>query len=120
MERGKRKQFNSHGRAQRFSPDKAAVDVQTATAVSPDTPNVLKAMMKLEEAKTRTKTSNKVALEVEQEKDDDEKTVEELKRRKFGKVVRSDSCVEKDFILGPRKTKDVVSTTVPSKGKTYM
>ncbi len=54
-------------------------DVSTAT-VNPDTPNVLQAMMKLEQANARAKNANKVALEVEKEKDAAEKTVEELKR----------------------------------------
>jgi hypothetical protein len=36
--------------------------------VNPDTPNVLQAMMKLEQSKARAKTVNKVALEVEKEK----------------------------------------------------
>jgi hypothetical protein len=37
--------------------------------VNPDTPNVLQAMMKLEQVKPRAKTTNKVALETEKEKD---------------------------------------------------
>ncbi len=37
-------------------------------------------MMKVEKAKARAKTANKVALEEEKEKDATEKTVEELKR----------------------------------------
>jgi hypothetical protein len=38
-------------------------------------------MMKLEQAKARAKTVNKVALEAEKEKDAAEKAVEELKRQ---------------------------------------
>ncbi len=38
-------------------------------------------MMKLEQTKNRAKTSNKVALETEKEKDATEKTVEELKHQ---------------------------------------
>ncbi len=38
-------------------------------------------MMKLEQAKARAKTANKVALEAEKEKDAVEKSVEELKRQ---------------------------------------
>jgi hypothetical protein len=49
--------------------------------VDPDTPNVLQAMMKLEQTKTHSKNGNKVALETEKEKDTAEKTVEELKRQ---------------------------------------
>ena len=49
--------------------------------MSPDTPNVLKAMMQLEQAKTPSKAANNVALEAEKEKDDDEKAVDELTRQ---------------------------------------
>ena len=44
---------------------KASPDVQTDDVVSPDTPNVLPTMMQLEQVKIRTKTANKVVLEVE-------------------------------------------------------
>jgi hypothetical protein len=60
---------------------KAAADAQVEAAVSPDTPNVLQEMMQLEQAKTRAKAANKLALEVEKEKDAAEKAVEKLKRR---------------------------------------
>ncbi len=60
---------------------KAAVDVVSVATVNPDLPNVLEAMMKLEQANARAKTANKVALETEKEKDAAEKTVEELKRQ---------------------------------------
>jgi hypothetical protein len=60
---------------------KAAADAQAAATVNPDTPNVLQAMMKLEQAKARAKTANKVALEAQKEKDAAEKAVEELKRQ---------------------------------------
>jgi len=60
---------------------KAATDAQAAATVNPDTPNVLQAMMKLEQAKARAKTANKVALEAQKEKDAAEKAVEELKRQ---------------------------------------
>jgi hypothetical protein len=59
---------------------KAAADAASAADVSPDTPNVLQAIMQLEQAKTRAKAANKLALEAEKEKDDAEKEVEELKR----------------------------------------
>ncbi len=48
---------------------------------SPDTPNVLEAMIQLEQAKTRAKAENELALEAEKEKDAAEKAVEELKRQ---------------------------------------
>ncbi len=44
--------------------------------MNPDTPNVLQAMMNLEQVKARAKTANKVSLEAEKEKDADEKAVE--------------------------------------------
>ncbi len=59
---------------------KAATDVASAATVDPDVPNVLQAMMKLEQAKTSAKTANRLALEAEKEKDAVEKAVEELKR----------------------------------------
>jgi hypothetical protein len=37
--------------------------------VTPDAQNVLQAMMQIEEAKTRAKAENKVALHTEKEKD---------------------------------------------------
>jgi hypothetical protein len=46
--------------------------------VSPDAPNVLQAIIQLHHVKTRAEDSNKVALEVEKEKDAAEKAVEEL------------------------------------------
>ncbi len=49
--------------------------------MSPDTPNVLQSMMQLEQAKSRAEAANKLALEVEKERDADEKAVEELKRQ---------------------------------------
>jgi hypothetical protein len=60
---------------------KAAADAASAATVNPDAPNVLQAMMKLEQANARAKTANKVALEAEKEKDAAEKAVEELKRQ---------------------------------------
>jgi hypothetical protein len=58
--------------------------------VSQDTPNVSKAMMKLERSKARAKTANKVALEEEKEKDAAEKAVEELKRQLQPKRLHTD------------------------------
>ena len=64
---------------------KTAVDGEGAGAVSleesPDTPNVVQAMMQLEQAKTRSNAANKLALEEEKELDAAEKAVEELKRQ---------------------------------------
>ncbi len=69
---------------------KAAADAASAATVYPDTPNVLQAMMKLEKAKARAKTANKVALEAEKEKDAAENAVEELKRQLQPKRARTD------------------------------
>jgi hypothetical protein len=66
--------------ALKLLPKKVAANAASATAVSPDTPNVLQAMMQLEQAKTRAKSANKFALETEKEKDGAEQTLEELKR----------------------------------------
>ena len=48
--------------------------------MSPDTPNVLQAMIQVEQVKTRAKTANKLVLEAEKENHAAEKAVEELKR----------------------------------------
>jgi hypothetical protein len=48
--------------------------------MSPDTPNVMQTMMQLEQAKTRAKSTNNVAVEAEKEKDTAEKAVDELTR----------------------------------------
>jgi hypothetical protein len=55
---------------------KFAADAQAAAAVSPDAPNVLQAMMQLEQAKTRAKAANKLALDAEKEKDASEQEVQ--------------------------------------------
>ena len=69
---------------------KAAADAASPATVDPDTPNVLQAMMKLEQAKARAKTANKLALEAEKERDAAEKAVEELKRQLQPKRARTD------------------------------
>ena len=69
---------------------KAAADAASAATVNPDAPNVLQAMMKLDQANARAKTANKVALEADKEKDAAEKAVEELKRQLQPKRARTD------------------------------
>jgi uncharacterized membrane protein YccC len=59
----------------------AVADAASSATVSPDTPNVLQAMMQLEQAKSRTEAANKLALEEEKERDAAENAVEELKRQ---------------------------------------
>jgi hypothetical protein len=71
---------------------KAAADVVPAATVNPGEPNVLQAMMKLEQANARAKPANKVALEAEKEKDAAEKAVEELKRQLQPKRARTDDA----------------------------
>ena len=41
---------------------------------SPDTPNVMQAMIQIQQGKTRAETANKVVQEAEKEKDTDEKS----------------------------------------------
>ena len=69
---------------------KAAADAASAATVSPDTPNVLQAMMQLQQAKSRAEAANKLALEAEKERDAAEKVVEELKRQLQPKRPRTD------------------------------
>ena len=73
----KRLQQN-HGSCAEALTKKAAADAASAATVSPDTPNVLQAMMQLEQAKSRAEAANKLALEAEKERDAAEKAVEEL------------------------------------------
>ena len=73
----KRLQQN-HGNCAEALTKKAAADAASAATVSPDTPNVLQAMMQLEQAKSRAEAANKLALEAEKERDAAEKAVEEL------------------------------------------
>jgi hypothetical protein len=68
---------------------KGAADAASAAAVSPDAPNVLQAMMQLEQAKTRANAASKLALEAEKEKDAAEQAVEELKRQLQPKRART-------------------------------
>ena len=55
-------------------------DAVSAGTVSPDTPNVLEAMVQLEEARTRSKSGNKLALDTEKEKDTAEQEVQRLQQ----------------------------------------
>jgi hypothetical protein len=68
---------------------KTAADA-LADTVSPDTPNVLQAMMQLRQAKFRAEAANKLALEEEKERDAPEKSGEELKRQLQLKRERTD------------------------------
>ncbi len=69
-----------HGNCAEALTKKDVADATSAATVNPDTPNVLQAMMQLEQDKTRAKTANRVTLEEEKEKDAAKKAVEELKR----------------------------------------
>ena len=55
--------------------NETAADAVSASTVTPDAQNVLQAMMQLEQAKTRAKASNKVALHTEKDKDTAEQEV---------------------------------------------
>ncbi len=79
-----------HGNCSQALTEKDAADTASAATVSPDAPNVLQAMMQLEEAKTRAKTANRLVLEAEKEKDAAEKAVEEVKRQLHPKRARTD------------------------------
>ncbi len=70
----------NHGNCSEALTKKATADAASSVIVSPDTKNVLQAMMQLRQAKSRAEATNKVALESEKERDAGEKTVEELKR----------------------------------------
>ena len=61
---------------------KDAADAASAATVNPDTPNVLQVMMQLEQAKTRAKTANRVALFRNRDKRVADIVVRELKRAK--------------------------------------
>jgi hypothetical protein len=58
----------NHGNCAEALGKKAAADAVSVATVNPDTPNVMQAMMKLEQANARAKTANKVALEAEKER----------------------------------------------------
>ena len=79
-----------HGECAQAVAKKDAADAASAATVSPDTPNVLQAMMQLEQAKSRAEAANKLALEAEKERDAAEKAVEELKRQLQPKRARTD------------------------------
>ena len=79
-----------HGECAQAVAKKDAADAASAATVSPDTPNVLQAMMQLEQAKSRAEAANKLALEAEKERDTPEKAVEELKRQLQPKRARTD------------------------------
>jgi hypothetical protein len=68
---------------------KDAADAASAATVSSDTPNVLQAMMQLEQAKSRAEAANKLALQAEKERDAAENAVEELKRQLHPKRART-------------------------------
>jgi hypothetical protein len=69
---------------------KSSADADSVVTVSPDTPNVLQAMMQLRQVKSRSETANKFPLDAEKERDADEKAVEELKRQLQPKRARTD------------------------------
>jgi hypothetical protein len=79
-----------HGNCAQALTEKDAADAVSAATVSPDTANVMQAMMKLEQAKVRAKTANKVTLEAEKERDAAATAVEELKRQLQPKRPRTD------------------------------
>jgi hypothetical protein len=71
----------NHGTCAEAVAKKAAADAVSVATVKPNVPNVLQTMMKLQQDKSRAEAANKLALEVEKERDAAEKAVEELKRQ---------------------------------------
>jgi hypothetical protein len=57
--------------------------------VNPDAPNVLDAMVQLEQARTRAKATNKLALDAEKEKDAAEQEVQRLQQLLQAKRART-------------------------------
>jgi hypothetical protein len=70
---------------------KGAADAASVAAVSPDAPNVLQAMMQLEQAKTRAKAANRVAMDAEKEKDAAEQEVQRLQQCQTGTTSQENS-----------------------------
>ena len=77
---------------------KAAADAASGAVVSPDAPNVLQAMMQLEQAKTRAKAANKLALDTEKEKDAAEQEVQRLQQLLQAKRARTHATTANDWI----------------------
>ena len=85
---------------------KAAADADSATTVSPNTPNVLQTMVQLEQVKTRAKTANKVDLDSEKEQDDDEQKVQRLQQVIQVKITRTHDTTGNDHEECDKKSSD--------------
>ncbi len=74
--------------------------------MTPDAQNVLQAMMQLEQAKTRTKSANKVALHAEKEKDAAEQEVQRLQQLLQAKRARTHATTANDHEECDKRSSD--------------
>ncbi len=74
--------------------------------MSPDTPNVLEAMVQLEQVRTCTIASNKFALDAEKEKDAAEQEVQRLQQLLQVKRTRTHATTVKDHEECDKKLSD--------------
>ena len=74
--------------------------------MTPDAPNVLQAMMQLQQPKTRAKAANKVALDTEKEKDVAEQEVQRLQHLLQDKRARTHFTTVNDHEECDRKSSD--------------
>ncbi len=74
--------------------------------MSPDAQNVLQAMMQLEQAKTRAKTTNKVVLDTEKEKDAAEQEVQRMQQLIQTKRDRTHATTVNDHEECDKKSSD--------------
>ena len=85
---------------------KAAADAQAAATVTPDAQNVLQTMIQLNQAKTCSKATNKVALHVEKEKDAAEQEVQRLQQLVQVKRARTHVTTANDHEDCDKKSSD--------------
>jgi hypothetical protein len=85
---------------------KAAADAVSAATVNPDAPNVLDAMVQLEQVRTRAKAANKLALDAEKEKDAAEQEVQRLQQLLQAKRARTHATTANDHEECDKKSSD--------------
>ena len=85
---------------------KAAADTVSTATVNPDAPNVLEAMVQLEQARTRAKAANKLALDAEKEKDAAEQEVQRLQQLLQAKRARTHDTTANDHEECDKKSSD--------------
>ncbi len=89
-----------------FSSKKRVDDVVSAATVNPDAPNVLDAMVQLEQARTRAKATNKLALDAEKEKKAAEQEVQRLQQVLQAKRARTHATTANDHEECDKKSSD--------------